>query len=157
MRARVTHTRDTLYAVEVRRMANLYDTLVEPRLSDIKKWSGEGATLKEIAEKIGVSYSGLKKYKKDHPELEAALLENKGLADDKVLGAFFRKATGYEAKEVVKERINGKLVITKEVTKEIAPDTEAGKFWLKNRRPDEWKDSHSVDGNVDIVKLEDLI
>ena len=138
-------------------MANLYEALVEPRLKDIKKWSGEGATLKEIAEKLGVSYSGLKGYKKKHPELEAALLENRGIADDKVLGAFFRKATGYEAKEVIKERIDGKLVVTREVTKQIAPDTEAGKFWLKNRRPEEWKDSHNIDAGIDIVKLEDLI
>ena len=73
-------------------MANLYEKIVEPRLSDIKEWSGEGATIKEIAEKLGISYSGLKGYKKKYPELEAAFLENRGTADDQVLGAFFRRA-----------------------------------------------------------------
>lgn len=138
-------------------MASLYESLVEPRLNDIKKWSGEGATIKEIAEKIGVSYSGLKKYKKDHPELEAAFLENRGIADDKVLGAFFRKATGYETKETIKERVDGKLVITREVTREIAPDTEAGKFWLKNRLPEEWRESNKHEVEIEKIKLEDLL
>lgn len=34
----------------------------------------------------------------------------------------------------------GPLVITKEITKEIAPDVTAQIFWLKNRRPDKWRD-----------------
>ena len=135
-------------------MANLYERIVEPHLNDIKKWSGEGATIKEIAEKLGISYSGLKSYKKKYPELEAALIENRGVADDKVLGAFFRKATGYENKEITKERVNGKLVITKEVTREVAADTEAAKFWLKNRRPDEWKDKNDM--GIEIKSSEKL-
>ena len=139
-------------------MANLYEKIVEPRLSEIKEWSGEGATIKEIAEKLGISYSGLKGYKKKYPELEAAFLENRGTADDQVLGAFFRKATGYDTKEITKERIAGKMVITKEVTKHISPDTEAAKFWLKNRKPEEWKDTHNIAGGIKVeTKLEDLI
>lgn len=125
--------------------SNLYEKIVEPRLSDIKKWSREGATIKEVAAKLGISYSGLKGYKRKYPELEAAFLENRDTADDEVLGAFHRRATGYEIKEVTKERINGKLVVTKEVTKEVAPDVEAGKFWLKNRLPEEWKDKHKYE------------
>lgn len=131
--------------LEVEQMANLYETLVEPRLPEVKKWSGEGATMKEIAKKLGVSYSGFKGYKNKYPELEAALLENRGVADDKVLGAFFKSATGYETKEITKERIDGKMVTTKEVTKQVAPNVEAGKFWLKNRMPEDWKDSHKYE------------
>ena len=139
-------------------MANLYEKLVEPRLADIKKWSGDGATIKEIAEKLGVSYSGLKLYKSKYPELEAAFLENRGVADDNVLGAFYRKCTGYEAKKIKRERVNGKMVVTEETTTHVAPDTEAVKFWLKNRRPDEWKDTHKLDAEIEIKKkLEDLI
>lgn len=33
-----------------------------------------------------------------------------------------------------------KMVITKEVVKEVIPDTTAQIFWLKNRRPDKWRD-----------------
>ena len=32
------------------------------------------------------------------------------------------------------------MVITKEIEKTVLPDTVAQIFWLKNRRPDKWRD-----------------
>ena len=57
-----------------------------------------------------------------------------------------KRALGYSYEEVTKEaQLNprtGKyeLAITKVVTKEIVPDTTSQIFWLKNRKPDEWRD-----------------
>jgi hypothetical protein len=36
------------------------------------------------------------------------------------------------------------------VTKEVQPDTTAQIFWLKNRRPEQWRDKRdvSVDGSI---------
>lgn len=50
------------------------------------------------------------------------------------------------------------LVITKEVTKFVAPDTTAQIFWLKNRRPDKWRDKQEigVEGNVTTNPFEGL-
>lgn len=50
----------------------------------------------------------------------------------------------------------GKLIVTKEVTKEVLPDTTAQIFWLKNRRPDRWRDKQDIEhsgqiGGVTIV------
>ncbi|WBY90949.1 HNH endonuclease [Enterococcus casseliflavus] len=44
------------------------------------------------------------------------------------------------------------LVITKEVTKQVAPDTGAAAFWLKNRKPDVWRDKKETElsGNVSV-------
>lgn len=36
------------------------------------------------------------------------------------------------------------LVVTKEVTKEVQPDVTAQIFWLKNRKPEEWRDKREV-------------
>lgn len=46
----------------------------------------------------------------------------------------------------------GKLIITKEVTKQVAPDTTAQIFWLKNRKPKEWRDKKEteVTGNLNV-------
>lgn len=38
-----------------------------------------------------------------------------------------------------------KLVVTKRVTKQVAPDTGAIAFWLKNRKPDVWRDKQEVE------------
>lgn len=56
----------------------------------------------------------------------------------------------------LKEESSGELVITKEVTKEVLPDTTAQIFWLKNRRPDRWRDKQDIEhmgqiGGVTIV------
>lgn len=44
----------------------------------------------------------------------------------------------------------GELVVTKEVTKQVIPDTTAQIFWLKNRKPEEWRDKQDikVEGNI---------
>lgn len=43
----------------------------------------------------------------------------------------------------------GELVVTKEVTKEVIPDTTAQIFWLKNRKPEEWRDKRQVEEKVE--------
>lgn len=37
-----------------------------------------------------------------------------------------------------------KSVLVEEKTKEVAPDTTAQIFWLKNRRPDKWRDKQDI-------------
>lgn len=44
-----------------------------------------------------------------------------------------------------KSEDDGQLVITKVVTKMVAPDTTAQIFWLKNRKPDEYRDKREVE------------
>lgn len=129
-----------------------YETNIEPRLEEIRNWAAEGGTMKEIASNLGVSYSGFRKYAKEHPELMGALVENRPAADRLAIGSFYKRVTGYEQKETVRERIDGKLVVTREVTRQIAPDVEAGKFWLSNRMPEQWKNRQTTDGNLEIKK-----
>ena len=72
-----------------------------------------------------------------------------------------KRALGYSYVETTREslpvfdpttgEITGyKLQVTKEVTKEVQPDTTAQIFWLKNRKPDAWRDKQNVqlEGNI---------
>ena len=45
------------------------------------------------------------------------------------------------------------MVTTKEIVKEVTPDTTAQIFWLKNRKPEEWRDKKdvAVEGSVNSV------
>lgn len=45
---------------------------------------------------------------------------------------------------------NGELVVTKVVTKEVIPDTTAQIFWLKNRRPDLWRDKQQIEHSGEV-------
>ncbi|HAP5518843.1 TPA: helix-turn-helix domain-containing protein, partial [Enterococcus faecalis] len=60
--------------------------------------------------------------------------------------------TGYEYTEVTEELTENGMEITKRVTKQVAPNPTAAIFWLKNRKPDEWRDRKEteVSGSLNI-------
>ena len=64
------------------------------------------------------------------------------MVDRQVENALLKRALGYEYTEVTKEYVPdvGKMTVTKEVTKQVIPDTTAQIFWLKNRKPGDWRD-----------------
>lgn len=65
-------------------------------------------------------------------------------ADDLVIQALLERALGYryteETRERVKDPATGQyaMVVTKRVRKQMAPNTSALFFWLKNRLPQQW-------------------
>lgn len=117
-----------------------YETHVKDRLNDVQLWANQGLLDAEIAKRLGIAYSTFREYTKQHNELSATLKSAKAVVDDSVTDSLLKRALGYKFDEVTKEVVNGELVITKIVTKEMQPDTTAQIFWLKNRRPEEWRD-----------------
>ena len=59
---------------------NKYESHIKPYLLEVEKWAGKGATEKEIAEKLGVSYSTLRKHVSQEQELSAAIKRGKNHA-----------------------------------------------------------------------------
>lgn len=130
---------------------NKYYTHVEPRLLEITAWARNGDIEKTIAEKLGVAYSSFNDYKTKNPELVEALKKGKEVVDFEVENSLLKRAMGYKYTEITRERaIDPKtgeygLVVTKTVTKEVAPDVTAQIFWLKNRKPAEWRDKRETE------------
>ena len=61
----------------------------------------------------------------------------------------FKRATGFEYKEV-KSVPDGtgkdkKMVVKEVVLKYIPPDPTSMFYWLKNRRPKEWRDKREIE------------
>ena len=100
-----------------------------------------GATDKELAEFFGVVESTLNMWKKAHKAFSESLKGGKSLADAEVADKLFRRATGYshEAVKIVADANTGKQQIVPFI-EHYPPDTTAMIFWLKNRRPDLWRD-----------------
>ena len=125
--------------------------------------AADGATEAEIAEKLRVAYSTFKGYKHKYTELQEVLLTSKELADLNVEAALYRRAKGYTTREVTRERrLNRKtgeyeMIETKVVEKEVPPDTTADMFWLKNRRPDEWREHQSIDVGMPVSEAAEKI
>lgn len=139
--------------------------LTNDGLNLIRGWARTGLTDKEIAENMKVAYSTFRVWRDKNSALSAALKESKEIADYNVENSLYKRANGYEYAETTKElRINPKtgnyeLMVTKEVTKQVIPDTTAQIFWLKNRQADKWKDKvEKSDSNSDdkVVIVNDL-
>lgn len=107
----------------------------------------EGATDQELADFFEVSVRTLYRWKNTFPEFCQALKAAKAPADERVERSLYERALGYERDEVDIRVVEGQIVQTT-IRKFYPPDTTAAIFWLKNRRPDEWRDKvdHELTG-----------
>lgn len=98
-----------------------------------------GATDLEIADFFDIDVRTLHRWKADHSEFCHALKVGKAQADERVERSLFSRANGYEHDEVDIRVVGGEVVQTP-IRKFYPPDTTACIFWLKNRKPAEWRD-----------------
>lgn len=130
-----------------------YESHVMPKLLLIEAWARDGLTIEQIAANLGVANSTFFDYKNKHSELSEALKRGQEIVDVEVENALLKRAVGYTYDEVTKEAVTNPktgetiMVETKRVTKEVQPDVTAQIFWLKNRRPDKWRDKKDIDAS----------
>lgn len=107
-----------------------------------------GLTNEQIARECGVSWSGFKKWLDKYPELVAAIKEAKELPDEKVEASLFQRAKGYSVKATKIFCSKDGLVTKVPYIEHYPPDPTSMIFWLKNRRPDKWRDKreHELTG-----------
>ncbi len=129
-----------------------YEKWLEPDgLLLLEAWARDGLTDEQIAHNMGITRETLRVWKNKFSVISATLKRGKEVVDVEVENALLKRALGYTYTETTKERgVNpetGKveLITTKVVTKEVVPDTTAQIFWLKNRRPDLWRDKQNVE------------
>src|SRR5215212_3772494 len=72
-------------------------------------------------------------------EFRQALKAGQDAADDRVERTLYQKALGF-TKEVVKPMMGKNGIELVRYTETVDPDTTSIIFWLKNRKPEEWRD-----------------
>ena len=80
----------------------------------LQGWARDGLTDEQIAHNMGISTTTLYEWKKKYTEIADTLKKTKEVVDRQVENALFKKA--------------------------CEGDTTAMIFWLKNRRPNDWRD-----------------
>lgn len=131
----------------------------------IRGLAQRGLTIEQMAEDLSVAPSTLKKWIAENEELSDAVKKGRSYADAQVEMSLYKRAIGYTVKEkhtVVTTGKDGKTMPAKVDIKEveIAPDTTACIFWLKNRRPDIWRDrvENQISGEIKTdVKKENVL
>lgn len=112
----------------------------------LEGWSRSGLTQEQIAKNMGVSLATLKNWKNSNLAILTALKNKKEVADFEVENSLFKSANGYFVDETTTEKVldidSGKLVVVREKTvrRFIPANPTSQIFWLKNRKPEEWKD-----------------
>lgn len=140
-----------------------WETHVKDRLIEVEGWARDGLTDEQIAKNLGIAYSTLREYREKYSALSAALKRGKEVVDREVENALLKKAIG--GKEKVLKPMKIKNVIYSDAGKKlkeneeivmveeevlIIPDTTAQIFWLKNRKPDVWRDKTAVEHSGEI-------
>lgn len=122
-----------------------YEAWVTPEgLLKIEGWARDGLIESEIAHNMGISVKTLYNWKERHLPILQALKNGKEVTDLKVENALLKRALGYDYEETTEEDSEEHGWKTKRVTKHVPGDTTAQIFWLKNRRPDKWRDRPEV-------------
>ena len=103
-----------------------------------------GAKDSDLAKFFEVTESTLNEWKKVYPEFSESLKAGKELADAVIADSLFQRAKGYSHK-AVKIMVVDKVVVHEEYTEHYPPDPTSMIFWLKNRRPDLWRDKPDPD------------
>lgn len=120
------------------------------------KLSALGATDAEMADFFEVTISTFSLWKVQHKEFSEALKAAKDIADRRVETSLYNRAMGYSHEETDIRVVDGAVVMTPMV-KHYPPDTTAAIFWLKNRKPQEWRDKRETElsGGINVSSMSD--
>lgn len=109
-----------------------------------------GATDAQLADFFEVSVSTINLWKIQHKEFSESVKLNKEKADELVEQSLYHRALGYEHDEVDIRVVSGEIVQTP-IRKFYPPDSTAAIFWLKNRKPKDWRDKQEVEHSGSVV------
>lgn len=145
------------------------EDIIKDSLKLIESMVEDGSTDKEIAEKLGISYSTFKRHKSQNSELKAIIAQCKDKKNEQVEQSLFKCCNGYIyyeevatkiKEEVLDEKTN--IILVKEDVKVVkvkkykGADLAAQKYWLNNKKKATWKeDPHKVLNDTKITKLKE--
>ena len=108
-------------------------------MEQVRKLAVLGWTDKQMCDFFGVDESTWTRWKEKHPEFYTSLKDWKVEADARVERSLYERACGYSHPEDKIFNADGAPLIVPTI-KHYPPDTVACIFWLKNRKPGEWRD-----------------
>ena len=109
----------------------------------VRQLAEDGKTNEQIAEALGICVATVYNLKNASKEFLEALKDGKSISDAIVEKSLFERACGYSHPEDKIFCHEGHITIQRTM-RHYPPDPTAMIFWLKNRKPKEWRDSVEV-------------
>lgn len=111
-----------------------------------------GATDVDLADFFAVDVRTIYRWQAVHEEFCQALKAGKEHADERVTRSLYHKAVGYEHDAVkIFMPAGADAPVYAPYREHVPPSDTAAIFWLKNRRPEEWRDKREVEHSGDMV------
>ena len=105
--------------------------LTEEGLLLLEGWARDGLTDEQIAQNMGIAYSTFRSWRDKFSAISAVLKKGKEVVDYAVENALLKNA--------------------------LKGDTTAQIYWLKNRRPDKWRDKPGYEDTRELDKLDAIL
>ncbi len=121
-------------------------------IEQVRKLCLLGATNEELANFFGVTRRTLQRWISEGGEFCHAVKEGRQIADANVGSRLYERAMGYMHDSEEIKVIEGEVVRVP-IVKQYPPDTAAAFIWLKNRRPDLWRDAKQIEAHVNTQPL----
>jgi len=114
----------------------------------------KGLTNREIAMRLKIDEATIYNWKKQHVEFFESLKCWKEFADSEVETSLYQRAKGYKLKEVKVLQDSRGNIIEHETIRHLPPDPTSCIFWLKNRKPAEWREKQEIEHSVSEIKID---
>jgi len=115
----------------------------------------QGNTINTTCQAVGIHKDTFFDWMKKKSDFSDSIKKAQSTADKKVENALFKMATGtfeyierhYETTVIDKIKLG---TLKKTIKKTLAPNITAQIFYLKNRKPDEWKDKQDIEHSGEV-------
>jgi AcrR family transcriptional regulator len=114
-----------------------------------------GSTVYEVANYLGIAVSTIYKWFGEHADFAEACRLGRETADQRIEHSLYHRANGYSFESERVFQFQGQIVRAS-VVEHVPPDTGAAIFWLKNRRPKEWREKQELEHSGTLT-LEELV
>lgn len=134
-------------------------TVYAPHCAEVAKRICEsGGTDVDVAAELKIDRATLYRWRHSYPEFCDALKVGKHALDERVISTLAHRALGYTFESEEIHVIEGKVVRVP-IVKHLPPDPTSMIFWLKNRRPAEFRDRQEqvrLDLHMSLAELVNL-
>ena len=125
-------------------MAGGRPTVYKPENAEIARQACMlGASNETLAERLEVSRRTIDNWIASIADFGDAVRHGRLVADESVVAALYARATGMEHKSIKIVEGEGTAVTTTH-TVQALPDVRACIFWLRNRRPKQWRENRPL-------------
>lgn len=126
----------------------------EVHLPQVELMAELGLTVEQIADRLDVATSTVSKWMAEDEQFSEAVKRGRAVSDARVEASLYQRATGYTHKAVkIFMPAGAKEAVTVPYMEHLPPDATSMIFWLKNRKPKEWREKTEIDVEVmDLTK-----